>query len=300
MTEVTAEPSPLRSAGTLLREARQAQGVHIAALAATIKVAQRKLEALEADRFDELPDATFTRALAQTVCRALKVDPAPVLALLPAPAGHRLEQVGEGINAPFRDRPGRHEPSDWSVLASPAVWGPLLLLAAAAAVYLMPAGWLASLQPAPAASSPTGAPVVAVESAASAPAVVLMPPTPATDAASPSAAEVASAPMGVAAPSSASAPAQAAPRDTAAAGAGSGAGALQVRTKEQSWVEVQDARSRILIARMLQPGEIVALDGQAPLRLKVGNAGATDVIFRGQPVDLAPSTRDNVARVELK
>ena len=47
----------------------RAQGLHIAALAAAIKVAPRKLELLEADRFDELPDATFTRALAQTVCR---------------------------------------------------------------------------------------------------------------------------------------------------------------------------------------------------------------------------------------
>ena len=73
---------PAATAGALLRQARQAQGMHIAVLAAAIKVSQRKLEALEGDRLDELPDATFTRALAQTVCRTLKIDPAPVLALL--------------------------------------------------------------------------------------------------------------------------------------------------------------------------------------------------------------------------
>ena len=78
-----AEPS----AGRLLREARERQGLHIAALAASIKVTPKKLELLEADRFDALPDATFTRALAQTVCRALKIDSAPVLRLLPPPAG---------------------------------------------------------------------------------------------------------------------------------------------------------------------------------------------------------------------
>ena len=38
----------------MLREARQAQGVHIAALAAMMKVSQQKLEALEADRLQEL------------------------------------------------------------------------------------------------------------------------------------------------------------------------------------------------------------------------------------------------------
>ena len=53
--------------------ARQQQGLHIAALAALIKVSQRKLELLEADRLSELPDATFARALAQTMCRSLKI-----------------------------------------------------------------------------------------------------------------------------------------------------------------------------------------------------------------------------------
>ena len=81
------------SAGALLRAARERQGLHIAALAAAIKIPQRKLEALEADRFDELPDATFTRALALTVCRALKIDPAPVLAQLPQGGPQGLGKV---------------------------------------------------------------------------------------------------------------------------------------------------------------------------------------------------------------
>ena len=38
------------TAGAMLRQARQAQGMHIAMLAAATKVPQRKLEALEADR----------------------------------------------------------------------------------------------------------------------------------------------------------------------------------------------------------------------------------------------------------
>ena len=59
------------SAGRLLREARERQGLHIAALAAAIKVTQKKLELLEADRFEALPDATFTRALAREVGQAV-------------------------------------------------------------------------------------------------------------------------------------------------------------------------------------------------------------------------------------
>ncbi|HEY2560715.1 MAG TPA: helix-turn-helix domain-containing protein [Caldimonas sp.] len=131
------------SAGRLLREARERQGLHIAALAASIKVAPKKLELLEADRFDALPDATFTRALAQTVCRALKIDPAAVLTLLPPPAGQRLEQVGEGLNAPFRERPGVGAQRERTASSlGPLFWVTVLILIAAIGLYFLPAGWL--------------------------------------------------------------------------------------------------------------------------------------------------------------
>jgi len=48
------------------------------------------------------------------------------------------------------------------------------------------------------------------------------------------------------------------------------------------------------------PGETVGLEGPLPLRMKIGNAEGTRLSFHGQTVDLAPYTRDNVARVELK
>jgi len=156
-----AGPLAATSAGRLLREARERQGLHIAALAASIKVTQKKLELLEADRFDALPDATFTRALAQTVCRALKIDPGEVLGLLPPPAGYRLEQVGEGLNAPFRERPGVLVQRDTSSFAFGwAFWLTTLILVASAVLYFLPSGWLSKagwrtlVAPAPAASAP--------------------------------------------------------------------------------------------------------------------------------------------------
>jgi cytoskeleton protein RodZ len=41
------------------------------------------LEALEADQFQHLPEPVFARALAAKVCRFLKIDSEPVLALMP-------------------------------------------------------------------------------------------------------------------------------------------------------------------------------------------------------------------------
>ncbi len=72
-----------KTAGDMLREAREAHGLHIEMVAAALKVSPLKLVALEADDIESLPDPVFARALAASVCRALRIDPAPVLAKLP-------------------------------------------------------------------------------------------------------------------------------------------------------------------------------------------------------------------------
>jgi cytoskeleton protein RodZ len=297
-THTGAAPGALpNTAGGLIRQARQAQGLHIAALAAAIKVVPRKLEFLESDQFDKLPDATFTRALAQTVCRTLKIDATPILALLPPPSGHRLDHVGGGLNAPFRERPGRMEPKEWTSVANPALWLAGLLVVGALAVYALPAGWL----PFPAAAVTRGhapvsdaPPMAATTGAASVAAAASEPLR--SDIASPAA--PATSPAALESSASASSP------DTALANMGNDAppppGILQLRASAQSWVEVTDARGQSLIARVLQPGEEVGLDGVIPLKVRIGNAGATQVVFRGDPIELPGYTRDNVARFELK
>lgn len=301
------EPQPgTGTAGSLLRAAREKQGLHIAALAAAIKVSQRKLEALESDRYDELPDATFTRALAQTVCRTLKVDARPVLDLLPPAPAVALEPGSGSLNTPFRERPGREEPG-LAVAMRPMVWAAAALVLAALAVLLAPADWWQLLRGGATAGPavlPASAPVIVTEpvlllpqSASAASAVA----APASAAASQAMVETvfaaqnpeapASGPMSAAVPAAAPA---------APALPASPQGLVQLRTSEASWVEVRDARGVLLLSRTVQPGESVGLDGSLPMRLVIGNAAVTQLGFRGKPVDLAPSTRDNVARVELR
>ncbi len=268
------------TAGGLLRKARQAQGLHIGALAASIKVTQRKLELLESDQFDQLPDATFTRALAQTVCRTLKVDAAPVLALLPPALSHRLEQVSEGLNTPFADRPGRLVPREWASVATPALWLAALLVVGTAVVYFLPVGWSF----APKASD--------VKATATVPATM-----PATPASMPMAAvETAAPPLAAASEPAAVVPLVAnEPVPDASA-----ARLVEVRATASSWIEITDASGQAVLSRLLQPGENVPLDGALPMKVRIGNASGTQLSFRGQPVALAPFTRDNIARLELK
>lgn len=285
------------SAGTLLRTARQARGLHIAALAASIKVSQRKLELLEADRLAELPDATFARALAQTICRNLKIDPAPVLAALPQAPGYRLDAVDGGINTPFRDRPGRHEPAPFLALTSPGVWVTALIAGAAFLILLMPAEWASSIQTAISSPPPeTPASTAPVTAAAELPPLVTAPvdvaavPTDATFAA---VTDTAASAVVVEVPASSAASALPLIATTAV-------GPLQLKASAETWVEVVDGESKVLISRMLVTGEALVLDGASPFKLKIGNAAGTEVAFRGQVVNLASSTRENVARLELK
>lgn len=291
--EVAATPaSPATpTAGLLLRQAREAQGLHIAVLAANLKVPQRKLEALERDRLDELPDATFARALAQTVCRALKIDAAPVLALLPRVAGAGLEQVSAGLNTPFRDKPSAHDLAPVAVLRHPALLLVLLLLAGAVVLWLWPRGAVVVpvAAPAPAASEalpmfPPAEPASAADATASAPASVA--------ALMEEAASVAA--------SAASAASQVVSAVLASPPAATAAGPLSLRTTAESWIEVVDAQGRSLLSRVVAPGEALSLDGALPLRVVIGNAAATVVTFRGQPVTLVPVGATNVARLELK
>jgi cytoskeleton protein RodZ len=317
------------SAGAMLRQAREKQGMHIAMLAAMMKVTPKKLEALEGDRWQELPDLAFARALAQSVCRTLKVDPNPILAKLPAlakPEG--LEHAAQGLNAPFREHADSQSEGDpWGFLTRPVFWATALVLGAALAVAFLPSATLKRFLPWAASSTATtdtsgitndtktgtvssvvtpmiqGAgttkPNTVVEPLATSPVV----PSKTTGPAGPTG------PMGPTRPEPTSAvlvetvhsaPAAVGAAASAATATEAAAGAIVVRAKAESWVEVQDAKGRALIARSLQAGETVGIDGEAPFKVRLGNVAGTDMRFKGEAVDLKSRDKGNTARFELK
>lgn len=299
-------PEGAPSAGAMLRRAREARGLHLAALAASLKVPPKRLESLENDRWDELPDLAFARALAQSVCRALKTDPTPVLALLPRADGNRLEQVAGGINAPFRDRPGASEPGVGGLLSRPVAWIVALLLVGAAAVLLWPQA-IGPEAPVAGAGDASGVAVTELPLEAAAPGAAADAAAPVgADGAPPGADLPAGAGTGAApAPSGPSAAPAADPAPAVAAAPADSAPApsvpvLELRVSADSWIEVRDAGGRALVSRTLKAGETLALDAALPAQLTTGNVGGTEVRLRGEAVDLGPHQRGNIARVELK
>lgn len=298
------------SAGALVRQAREAAGLEVDALAAALKVTVKQIEALEADRWDLLPDAVFARALAASVCRNLKIDAAPVLARLPQTAP-RLSPRGEGLNEPFKAPQHRSSPDVGAYLSRPLVLGVLALLLGALVLVLMPVPQEAppTASPAPAeqvqatpqaagpASAATGGGMVTELVAPAAPLNATVPAVPAS-AALPAAAPATALPLAPVAAVNAT-PAAAAPQAPASAAAAPD-GLLRFAASADSWIKVTDARGTVVLSRLLKAGESAGATGQLPLSVVVGRADATRVQLRGQPMDLAPITRENVARFEVK
>lgn len=136
----TSASSPA-TAGAMLRTYREAQGLRIDSVASSLKVPVSKLESLENDRLDELPDTMFARALTLAVCRLLKSDAAPVLALLPGQDVSRLAPKDErGIDLTLQ-RPSFLPQSQWMPTASlltPMRGGAILALLVALALAFLP------------------------------------------------------------------------------------------------------------------------------------------------------------------
>jgi cytoskeleton protein RodZ len=307
-------------AGQLLRQARETAGVHIEALAVTLKVQVHTLESLEAGRLNELLDVVFARGLASSICRVLKVDAAPVLALLPRKATAAMAVTPPAVQATFRaaDGGGSGPSAVRKLMSSPAGLIVLLLVMGAAALWLVPQLQGGDQDVSAAASEPVAATTIEVtpagaEGAPAADAAASMSGTASTSVPAlqpaPSAVQPVPGAPAVASPASAAVAVAVAAMPTAAASkavaaptgpAPTGGEYLAISAKAPSWVRVVDATGAVAINRTLQAGETVQAGGAAPLAVVIGAADAVQVQVRGQAFDLAPIARTNVARFEVK
>lgn len=306
------------TAGQMLRAAREAKGLHLAVLSVHLKVSVRQLEALEADEHQRFKGVAFERALAQSVCRQLGIDPVPVLAALPqAATTPAIEPVGLQTRRPaVRTAPRAHGEGK-GVSRQVLVLALLMLLGAAALIWwpvperqatlvseelqdpaqaAVPMGQ-ASNPLEPSLPSEAAASGLQAEGAASQPAPAL--PVAAASTLQPSAL-----PAPARAAASAAVPAVAAglPASQAVSHglATPGASALSIRLRADAWVEVRDSQGSMVVRRIVKAGEALDLSPSAPVFVYLGKADSAELRWHGQPVELQPHTRNNEARLQLK
>ena len=318
--------SPAASAGQLLRQARERQQMSVQALASALKVPAHKLEALEEDRWEQLTDSVFARALALSVCRFLHLDPAPVLAGLPKYEAARLSTNPEGINTPFKDKTLRSSMSSSAQdsgngRALKVVAMMLIVAAGAAGLYFVPhwkqgeatdvattsvvlgeAGTSEPVfMPQAALTVPAAAPDVVAEPATEAAPAPVAEPVLAQPAAVQAAAPAAMASAALVVPSAPASEVTVAPVVADAATAAAAQAPLQITASGETWVQVRNAQQQVVMEKILKAGEVYSETRTGrPLYVVVGNASAAQVEVHGAALNLAALARNNVARFEVK
>ena len=277
--------------GAELAAAREARGMGLAEVAQQLKFGVRQLEALEADRFDDLPGGTFARGMVRSYARLLKLDPEP---LLPRVAAHYNAPDSNQLAARFSQPVPFSDSGRRSTLVYLA--GGIGILVVIGAFYWQ---WQreraapkqmafvkpkAEAQP-PRKAAPQPAPVVSVAPPPPPPAPVVVEEKkpPIEKKAAP--AEKKAAPV----------------VQTVAAAPPSGLHRIVMRVEsDEAWLEVTDGNGRQLVSSLNPAGAERVVQGRGPLTFVIGNASHVRVELNGREFDLKPHTRVEVARFTIQ
>jgi cytoskeleton protein RodZ len=74
---------------------------------------------------------------------------------------------------------------------------------------------------------------------------------------------------------------------------------ITIAFRDFSWTEIRDRDGRLLLSGMNPGGTAQSVSGTPPFDIVIGNAADVRLTYKGRPVDLAPHTRQNVARLKL-
>lgn len=78
-----------------------------------------------------------------------------------------------------------------------------------------------------------------------------------------------------------------------------GEGQVQLQFSGDCWAQVTDGRGKVIFSGLKHKGDSVTVSGKPPLNVRLGVARAAQVSYNGQPVDIAPFTSGETARLKL-
>lgn len=275
-SDAPAEPPPT-SFGARLKWERERTGLTVTDVAARLRLHLNQVRALEQENLAALPEAAYVRGFLRSYARLLNIDPVPLLADLTAKMTPAAGSVVDGI-AQHRDYSPVREAAREQISRRLVIIGAVLLL-----IVLGALGWYATREKPAVPVSTTAPPRAAV--------VPIATPTaePATATASLNTSAVTAATP--AAPAVAPAAEQIEPLLAAPT--------LKLRFTGNSWAEVKDAEGKVLYSQHNAAGVEAAIEGTPPLYVVIGDTTRTAVEVRGESFDLAPHTRQNVARFTI-
>jgi len=324
--------------GETLRQARESNGWSLAEVALKLNLTTTSLSNLEAGAFDKLPGHTFARGYIRAYAKLLGMDQAVLVQQFDQSTGtdsqgsnvHSLGRIEEPVRVShtilrivsllllvavigggfvwWQDQTSMRtkdliglapehvevegadgttqihpldEPEDQAVVEGQSEGGTALALPLANAPAEAAEETQATAPAAPAAPTTPAAPAHTTAP------VVVAPVTPATPV---PATPVVPAPVATA-PVVAPAPAAAAPV--------AGQGQVQVQFTSDCWTQVTDGSGKVLFSGLKRKGDSLAVNGKPPFAVRLGFARGAQVSYNGQPVDVAPFTSGETARLKL-
>ena len=299
--------------GRRLRVQRQSRGIEVERIAAQLHLRVATVEALEQDRYQDLPGPVFVIGYLRNYARLLGLDAEPLIAAFRT-AHPDPEPIGLRVSALPRQEIG-----------SSHILVRLISLALLAAVIAMLALWwqnraelLSSLTPGDASGlalttpADTRPPLGQTSASATQGAAGAALPLPAATGAGPESERPAALALPPAPPATQTqGPAVATPdatpdatRPGAAAEPAAGAptsppGEVALSFSAPTWINVRDAAGTLILKGQMRKGDTRVLAGSPPYSVIVGNAAALGVTVGGRPVDLASRARGKNARFKF-
>jgi len=307
--------------GETLRQARENNGWTLAEVALKLNLTASSLSHLETGAFDKLPGHTFARGYIRAYAKLLGMDQTSLVHEFDLYTG--TDANGSNVHSLGRiEEPVRVSHTILRIVSL------LLLIAVTVGGFIwwqdqtsMRAKDLGSLAPEhvevegadgttqihpldepedqAVAESATGEAPVAVEPAPEAAGTALA--LPVAPGAAPAAPAVPAAPAPAATPATVApvAPAAVAVPATTVTTPVAGEGKVTLRYTADCWTQVTDGTGKVLFGGLTRKGENLEVSGKPPLSLRLGFARGAQVTYNGQPVDVAPFTSGETARLKL-
>jgi cytoskeleton protein RodZ len=274
--------------GARLASARQRAGLTVTDIAARLRLHPNQVRAIEQENLGALPEMAYVRGFVRSYARLVQLDADALLADLNARSKPADGSVVDGMKADSYSpvKAAAQEQTSKRLVIGIAV----LLL-----IVLGVIGWYANQQaqepPAPAADAsvpaePANAAVTTVASPSSAEYPTA---SSGADDAAPPAEAMSPEPLAADAVAPVVAPAEAAE-----------AAVLRLTFSGPSWLQVVDGKGKVVLSGVQQAGAAHDLQGPLPMAVVIGDAAKATVEVRGDRFDLAPVTRSNVARFDVK
>jgi cytoskeleton protein RodZ len=299
----------VESLGARLKREREQQGMELEGVAATTKISVRMLQALEEERFGQLPGGIFNKGFVRAYARHLGLDEEQAIAdYLVAAGGPTPSKEPEAVLADLAARAVEVRPEAEPRRSGDIPWGKLsvLLLVVAVAFALwsarsrgsrsrpedLPADAPVATAPTPTAPTPTA-------------------PTPTAPAPGPDASHAGARPDGG---SASTEPAHSASSEQSSPGAGgtvppqaaaqspspaanAGSFVVQIQVRQDSWLAITGDGQPVL-HDLVPAGTKKEVNAHQEIVVKAGNVAGLNFFFNGKPVSVK-GRRDQVKTIKF-